>query len=83
MLPEEGNLHDLAALPGRWVKHVAERTALRELILDLDSSDSPAHGRQGGFAYNGHFGYTCYHPLFCFKGQASDADISYENRLSQ
>ena len=56
MLPEEGNLHVLAALSGRWVKHVTERTGLRELIPDLGSSDSPTHGRQEGTAYNGHVG---------------------------
>jgi len=67
MLPEEGNLQVLAQLPGRWAKHVTERTGLRELVLDLDSSDSPTHGQQEGSAYNGHFGYTCYHPLFCFN----------------
>ncbi|MFC1781630.1 IS1380 family transposase, partial [Planctomycetota bacterium] len=33
-------------------------------ILDMDSSESPTFGRQEGSAYNGHFGYTCYHPLF-------------------
>jgi hypothetical protein len=33
----------------------------------MDSSDSPAFGRQEGSAYNGHFGYTCYHPLFLFN----------------
>ena len=67
MLPEEGNVQVLAALPGRWVKHVTERTGLRALVLDMDSSDSPTHGQQEGSAYNGHFGYTCYHPLFCFN----------------
>jgi len=33
----------------------------------MDSSDSPTFGRQEGSAYNGHFGYTCYHPLFLFN----------------
>jgi Transposase DDE domain group 1 len=37
------------------------------IILDLDSSESPTHGRQEGSAYNGHFGCACYHPLFCFN----------------
>jgi hypothetical protein len=31
------------------------------IILDLDSSESPTHGRQEGSAYNGHFGCTCPH----------------------
>ena len=37
------------------------------IILDMDSSVSPTHGDQQGSAYNGHFGCTCYHPLFCFN----------------
>ena len=28
---------------------------------------SPTHGEQEGTAYNGHFGCTCYHPLFLFN----------------
>jgi hypothetical protein len=33
----------------------------------MDSSESPTHGDQEGSAYNGHFGCTCYHPLFVFN----------------
>ncbi len=33
----------------------------------MDSSASPVHGEQEASAYNGHFGCTCYHPLFCFN----------------
>jgi Transposase DDE domain group 1 len=33
----------------------------------MDSSESPTYGDQKGSAYNGHFGYTCYHPLFMFN----------------
>jgi hypothetical protein len=40
---------------------------MKELILDMDSSESPTHGQQEGSAYNGHFRRTCYHPLFCFN----------------
>ena len=36
------------------------------IILDMDSSVSPTHGEQEATAYNGHFGCTCYHPLFLF-----------------
>ena len=39
----------------------------RRIILDMDSSASPVHGEQEASAYNGHFGCTCYHPLFCFN----------------
>ena len=41
--------------------------ASRQLILDMDSSVSEAYGRQEGSAYNGHFGCTCYHPMFLFN----------------
>jgi Transposase DDE domain group 1 len=34
---------------------------------DMDSSESPTYGAQEGSAYNGHFGCTCYHPLFVFN----------------
>jgi hypothetical protein len=33
----------------------------------MDSSVSPTHGGQEGTAYNGHFGCSCYHPLFVFN----------------
>src|SRR5262245_54431905 len=32
----------------------------------MDSSVSETYGHQQGSAYNGHFGCTCYHPLFLF-----------------
>jgi len=37
------------------------------VVLDMDSSVSPTYGKQEGTAYNGHFGCTCYHPLFVFN----------------
>jgi len=33
----------------------------------MDSSESPTYGEQEGSAYNGHFGCTCYHPVFVFN----------------
>ena len=36
-------------------------------MLDMDSSVSPTFGDQENTAYNGHFGCTCYHPLFVFN----------------
>jgi Transposase DDE domain group 1 len=36
-------------------------------VLDMDSSASETHGAQEGSAYNGHYGCTCYHPLFVFN----------------
>ncbi len=64
-LPE--NLAALADLPGRWIDSVHKRRPPRIIVLDMDSSESPTHGEQEGSAYNGHFGCTCYHPLFVFN----------------
>jgi len=38
-----------------------------EALRDRDSSESPTYGEQEGSAYNGHFGCTCYHPVFVFN----------------
>jgi hypothetical protein len=40
---------------------------VRIIVLVHDSSESPTYGEQEGSAYNGHFGCTCYHPLFVFN----------------
>ena len=37
------------------------------LILDIDSSESPVQGQQQGAAWNGHFDCACYHPLFVYN----------------
>src|SRR6516164_8201920 len=61
---------DLAALTdlsGQWVDKVHERRPPKTIVLDMDSSESPTYGEQEGSAYNGHFGCTCYHPLFVFN----------------
>jgi len=57
----------LTALPGAWIDKVHDRRPPKLIILDMDSSVSPTHGDQDGSAYNGHFGCTCYHPLFLFN----------------
>ena len=43
------------------------KTPYRRIILDMDSSESQVYGEQEGSAYNGHFGGTCFHPLFYFN----------------
>jgi len=67
ILTQAQNLKVLMAQPGQWVDKVHQRKPIKEIILDMDSSDSPTYGQQEGSAYNGHFGYTCYHPLFVFN----------------
>lgn len=61
------NFAALADLPGQWIDTVHRRRPPRTIILDMDSSESPTYGEQEGSAYNGHFGCTCYHPLFVFN----------------
>ena len=61
------NLATLADLPGQWIDKVHHRRPPRIVVLDMDSSESPTYGEQEGSAYNGHFGRTCYHPLFVFN----------------
>jgi DDE family transposase len=61
------NLAALADLPGHWIDKVHLRRPPRIVVLDMDSSESPTYGEQEGSAYNGHFGCTCYHPLFVFN----------------
>jgi len=67
ILTQPQNLKALINQPGKWVDEVHQRKSTKEIILDMDSSDSPTFGKQEGSAYNGHFGYTCYHPLFVFN----------------
>jgi tRNA A37 threonylcarbamoyladenosine synthetase subunit TsaC/SUA5/YrdC len=67
MLAMSDNLGALSEINGRWVQRAVDKTSFRSIILDMDSSVSPVHGDQQGSAYNGHFGCTCFHPLFCFN----------------
>ncbi len=67
LLETDENLRALAGLSGSWIDRVHERTGLKTLVLDMDSSDSPTFGQQEGGAFNGHFSCTCYHPLFIFN----------------
>ncbi|MGA7579055.1 MAG: transposase [Desulfobaccales bacterium] len=41
----------------------------RRMIIDLDSTEDPAHRKQEGVAYNGHFPKNCFHSLFGFTGE--------------
>jgi hypothetical protein len=43
----------------------------QRLIVDVDSTEDPAHGKQENIAFNGHFRNSCFHPLFAFT---SDED---------
>src|SRR3712207_3575233 len=67
VLTEETNLAALTDLSGRWIDRVHARRPVKMIVLDMASSVSPTYGEQEGTAYNGHFGCTCYHPLFVFN----------------
>jgi hypothetical protein len=75
VLTQRDNLKALSKLSGKWIDRLRERQPMRELILDMDSSVSETYGEQEGTAFNGHFGCTCYHPLFCFN-QFGDVEQS-------
>ena len=66
-LATDANLEALTDLSGTWIDRVHERKPPDSIILDMDSSESPTHGEQEGSVWNGHFGCTCYHPLFVFN----------------
>jgi hypothetical protein len=67
VLTDEESLSALRELSGLWIDRVRQRKPMDRIILDMDSSVSETYGQQEGSAYNGHFGCTCYHPLFCFN----------------
>jgi hypothetical protein len=64
-LASDDNLVALIELSGVWIDRA--RYGSKTIILDIDSSVSPTHGDQEGSSYNGHFGCSCYHPLFVFN----------------
>jgi hypothetical protein len=66
-LASDVNLATLTALSGAWIDQIHARKPPHDIVLDMDSSESPTHGRQEGAAWNGHFGCNCYHPLFVFN----------------
>lgn len=45
-----------------------ERPPTRPIILDLDATDTPLHGRQEGRFFHGYYRHYCYLPLYIFAG---------------
>jgi Transposase DDE domain group 1 len=59
----------LAVAMGQIYLQERERDGIpRHIVLDLDSTDDPAHGQQEGVAYHGYYGQHMYHPLLVFDG---------------
>jgi hypothetical protein len=71
-LARSENLSALNDLSGLWINRVAKHRFRERIVLDMDSSVSPTHGEQENSLWNGHFGCTCYHPLFVFN---QDGDL--------
>src|SRR5512147_621480 len=61
------NLNRLMDLSGQRIDRAHRHRKLTKIVLDMDSSVSETYGQQQGSAFNGHFGCTCYHPLFVFN----------------
>jgi hypothetical protein len=40
----------------------------QEIVLDLDATDDPLHGKQEGRFFHGYYGQYCYRPLYIFCG---------------
>jgi hypothetical protein len=62
--------HDAAAIAGLFVDLFLEAHATppKEIILDLDATDDPLHGRQEGRFFHGYYDCYCYLPLYVFCG---------------
>jgi hypothetical protein len=63
--------HDGAAIEALFVDLFLEahKTRPKELILDLDATDDPLHGRQEGGFFHGYYDCYCYLPLYVFCGR--------------
>jgi hypothetical protein len=47
----------------------AHATPPAEVVLDLDATDDPLHGRQEGRFFHGYYRAYCYLPLYIFAGE--------------
>ncbi|RBP00023.1 DDE family transposase [Roseiarcus fermentans] len=63
--------HDPAAIEALFVDLFLEAHAKapREIVLDLDATDDPLHGRQEGRFFHGYYDGYCYLPLYVFCGR--------------
>ena len=46
----------------------AHRKPPGQIVLDLDATDVPLHGRQEGRFFHGYYNHYCYLPLYIFSG---------------
>jgi hypothetical protein len=66
-LAEEENFGSLARIKRALIAKAEALDSPQRVVLDMDSTEIPAYGRQERSAYNGHFESTCYHPLLLFN----------------
>jgi hypothetical protein len=71
VLGTQDGLNALEAALTRSHDALMKRKKKQRLVVDVDSTEDPAHGKQENVAFNGHFGKNCFHPLFAFT---SDGD---------
>ncbi|HSE75520.1 MAG TPA: IS1380 family transposase [Dongiaceae bacterium] len=63
--------HDPAAIEDLFVTLFLEAhgRAPKQIVLDLDATDDPLHGRQEGRFFHGYYDCYCYLPLYIFCGR--------------
>jgi Transposase DDE domain group 1 len=63
--------HDPAALANLFVDLFLEAQPRppKQIVLDLDATDDPLHGRQEGRFFHGYYSCYCYLPLYVFCGR--------------
>ena len=59
MLASEENLLGLMAVNRELLAQAETQDDSDRVVLDMDSTERPVHGQQGGSAYNGHFESVC------------------------
>lgn len=62
---------DPQAMDRLWVDLFLEahRRAPKRIVLDLDATDDPLHGKQEGRFFHGYYNHYCYLPLYIFCGE--------------
>src|SRR5690606_38817699 len=63
--------HEAAAIEALFVSLFVEahRVPPGQIVLDLDATDDPLHGRQEGRFFHGYYDCYCYLPLYVFCGR--------------
>jgi hypothetical protein len=63
--------HDAGAIEKLFVDLFVEahQQAPKQIVLDLDATDDPLHGRQEGRFFHGYYDCYCYLPLYVFCGR--------------